>query len=109
MRRLILGILAACTAGVIAVAAQPAPDSSRGELLYSTHCIGCHSAQVHWRDKRLATDWASLRMQVFRWQMNTGLAWSDEDIVAVTRYLNDLYYRFPTSDRPVAFQGSSGY
>ena len=41
--------------------------------------------------------------------MNTGLAWSDEDIVAVTRYLNDLYYRFPTPDKPVAFQGSSGY
>ena len=109
MRRLTLGLLAACTAGAIAVAAQPVPDNSRGELLYSTHCIGCHSAQVHWRDKRLATDWASLRMQVFRWQMNTGLAWSDEEIVAVTRYLNDLYYRFPTPDRPVAFQGSSGY
>ena len=107
MRRLTLWLLAACTGGAIAVAAQPAPESSRGELLYSTHCIGCHSAQVHWRDNRLATDWASLKMQVSRWQMNTGLAWSDDDIVAVTRYLNDRYYRFPNPGSPVAFQSWS--
>src|SRR5574338_705145 len=36
-------------------------EATRGELLYSTHCIACHSAQVHWREKKLATDWATLR------------------------------------------------
>ena len=100
-------LLAAGTGGAFAVAAQPAPESSRGELLYSTHCIGCHTAQMHWRDKRLATDWVSLRMQVFRWQANTGLAWNDNDVVAVSRYLNDLYYHFPAPASPVALQRSS--
>ena len=102
--RLTRWVLAACTCGAIAVAAQPVPGNSRGELLYTTHCTGCHTAQVHWRDKKLATDWAGLRKQVTRWETNTGLAWSDQDIVAVTRYLNTLYYRFPAPDSPVALQ-----
>ena len=106
MRRLPLWLFAACIGGAITVAAQPAPSSSRGELLYSTHCIGCHTTQVHWRDHRLATDWASLRVQVLRWQGNTGLAWSDDDVLAVTRYLNDLYYRFPAPGKPVAVRAS---
>ena len=107
MRRLALWLLAACTCAAIAVAAQPAPGSSRGELLYSTHCVGCHTAQVHWREKRLASDWASLRTQVSRWQANTGLAWSDNDIATVTRYLNDLYYRFPAPGSPLALRRPS--
>ncbi len=102
MRLLIWWLLPA--SALVAVAAQPVPESSRGELLYATHCIGCHTAQVHWRDKRLATDWPSLRKQVSRWQANTGLGWSDDDIVAVTRYLNDLYYRFPAPDSPLALE-----
>jgi mono/diheme cytochrome c family protein len=104
MRRLCLSLLGLYIGGAIAVAAQPAPSMSRGELLYSTQCVGCHTTQVHWRDKRLATDWASLRAQVFRWQANTGLAWSEGEIAAVTRYLNDLYYRYPAPGSPVALQ-----
>ena len=36
--------------------AQAAPVPGRGELLYDTHCRGCHTEQVHWRDKKLATE-----------------------------------------------------
>ena len=71
---------------------------SHGELLYSTYCVGCHTTQVHWRDKTLAKDWTSLKAQVLRWQRNVGLGWSDDDVAAVARYLNDLYYRFPATD-----------
>jgi mono/diheme cytochrome c family protein len=82
--------------GAVPAAAQtgPKPDTSRGELLYSTHCIACHSSQVHWRDKKLATDWTSLRAQVRRWQANAGLGWSEEEIADVTRHLNARYYHF---------------
>ena len=68
---------------------------SRGELLYATHCIACHSTSVHWRDRKLATDFAGLLAQVARWEKNTGLGWSSEDILEVTRYLNTTIYRFP--------------
>jgi hypothetical protein len=70
-------------------------QQSRGELLYSTHCIACHTQQIHWRDQKLVTDWASLDGQVRRWARNTGLSWSDSDVVEVARYLNALHYHFP--------------
>jgi cytochrome c553 len=90
-------ILLACAFVAIAPAtwAQGATQPSRGELLYSTHCIACHTQQVHWREQKLVTDWASLDGQVRRWARNTGLSWSDDDVVEVARYLNALHYRFP--------------
>jgi len=75
--------------------AQPSRDTPRGELLYSTYCIACHSEQIHWRDKKIAKDWASLKAQVSHWQGVAGLAWSDDDVVVVARYLNVLHYHYP--------------
>jgi hypothetical protein len=63
-------------------------------LLYTTHCIACHSTEVHWRDKRSASDWASLAVQVRRWQEAASLAWSETDIREVSRYLNESIYHF---------------
>lgn len=84
-----------CTAPL----ASPARAESRGELLYSTHCIACHTSQLHWRDNRLATDWRSLEAQVRRWQASALLGWSEADVLAVTRHLNQRFYRFaPTGD-----------
>ncbi len=100
-------ILSACIGGPISVAAQPTSSDSRGEILYATHCVSCHSTAVHWRDKKLATDWPSLKAQVFRWQSNTGLGWADDDVAAVTRYLNDLYYKFPAPVRTAVLQRPS--
>ena len=68
---------------------------SRGEMLYTTHCVACHNARVHWRDKRLVTDWNSLRAQVRRWQGVQELKWSEADITEVARYLNTFYYEYP--------------
>lgn len=67
---------------------------SRGELLYATHCIACHTSQMHWRDNRVARDWSSLQAQVRRWQGAASLDWSDGDIREVARYLNDSIYHF---------------
>ena len=97
-KHVLQGILFLSILALVDVAgAQPPSERelSRGELLYSTHCIACHTTQVHWRDQRLATDWQSLAHQVDRWQGNAHLQWNAEDIAAVTHYLNDLYYRFP--------------
>jgi mono/diheme cytochrome c family protein len=94
-------LLAACAAAVL-TAAVPTPAAaqattsapSRGEMLYANHCIACHATQMHWREKRQATDWAGLRAQVQRWQGVARLDWSDEDILDVVRHLNDTIYRF---------------
>ena len=77
------------------VLARTKTDALRGELLYSTHCIGCHNAQLHWRDRKAANNWASLKAEVERWQRTSGLDWREEDVADVARYLNTLYYRFP--------------
>lgn len=77
------------------VLARTRTDAQRGELLYSTHCIACHSTQLHWRDRKLASNWASLKAEVERWQKTSGLGWREEDVTDVARYLNTLYYRFP--------------
>ena len=87
-------VLLALAALPLAVSAQA---ESRGELLYATHCIACHTEQVHWRDQKLATNWNSLKAQVRRWQAAAQLGWSDDDILEVTRHLNQRYYRFTTS------------
>ncbi|WP_296915886.1 cytochrome C [Polaromonas sp.] len=85
--------------------AQPAPEavSTRGQLLYSTHCIECHTTQIHWRAQRQAYDWVTLKAQVRRWQGTTGLGWSEADIDDVARHLNDTIYQFA---RPVSSVGS---
>ncbi len=77
---------------------QSTRDARLGELLYNTHCIGCHNEQVHWRDKKIAKDWPGLQAEVRRWQRTSGLRWSNEDVVAVTRYLNALHYHYPVPD-----------
>ena len=77
--------------------AQTTPESvsTRGELLYSTHCIECHTTQIHWRANRAAVDWETLKFQVRRWQGVLNLGWTEADADDVAHYLNDTFYRFP--------------
>jgi mono/diheme cytochrome c family protein len=96
LRRSILAVLLVLFVNLADADALPVRDATRGELLYSTHCIACHSSQVHWREKKLVTDWTSLQSQVRRWQEVSGLGWSNEDIAEVARYLNALHYRYPS-------------
>jgi mono/diheme cytochrome c family protein len=91
-----------CAGLLLALAMLPAlaqspptnPLSSRGALLYDNHCSACHSEQMHWRDKKVAVNWPSLKALVRRWQDEQKLAWSDADVDEVARYLNTRFYRF---------------
>jgi mono/diheme cytochrome c family protein len=94
-RRWIFAVLSVCLAIPAFANARPKGDSSRGELLYTTHCIACHNEQIHWRDRKVAKDWKGLKAQVDHWQGVAGLAWSDTDIVEVARYLNVHLYHYP--------------
>ncbi|APW37267.1 hypothetical protein RD110_08710 [Rhodoferax koreense] len=92
-RQALLGLWPSLVLGLWpqAHAEQPA---SRGAMLYATQCAACHTTQVHWRARRLATDWQSLQAQVRRWQDVAALRWTEEDVVEVTRHLNDTFYNF---------------
>jgi len=80
----------------VIVSAQSTP--TRGSLLYDTHCVACHRAQVHWRDQRVVKDWAGLIEQVRHWQSRAQLDWSDADIQEVARFLNRSVYNLPMPD-----------
>jgi mono/diheme cytochrome c family protein len=100
-----LKFMPTCALAVALLGAAPgamAQGGSRGELLYATHCITCHTEQMHWRAKSLATDWTTLKAQVQRWQGNASLGWSDDDVVEVARYLNARFYRFAPTGVPLS-------
>lgn len=90
-------------------AAPPAMAQSRGELLYNTHCVSCHTTEVHWRDGRAARNWAGLKFQVRRWQEAASLAWNDGDILDVSRYLNDRIYHFEQTAEPGTLSDLGGH
>ncbi len=97
--RSVLAALILLLAGATAQAQDPA--ATRGRLLYGNHCIECHTAQMHWRNARLARDWSTLVAQVQRWQGEARLGWTEEDVDAVARHLNETIYHFP-QPAPVA-------
>jgi mono/diheme cytochrome c family protein len=74
-------------------------DLARGELLYSTHCVACHAIEIHWREKKLVSNWSSLKMQVSRWQKTAAPGWGADEIEQVSLYLNATYYHFPDVGR----------
>jgi mono/diheme cytochrome c family protein len=90
-----LSLPAAALALAAGAACADPPAADRGALLYENHCAACHTAQIHWRDRKAATDWPRLSALVRQWQRQEQLNWTDDDIEAVARYLNDRYYRFP--------------
>lgn len=94
-KKWMFAVLLICLGNPAIADVQTKRDTPRGELLYSTYCIACHSDQIHWRDKKIAKDWVGLNAQVRRWQGVAGLTWNDRDIVKVARYLNARYYRYP--------------
>lgn len=77
-----------------AVFLNPASAQGRGESLYSTHCSACHTAQMHWRVNGAVKDWAGLKVEVRKWQVVASLAWTEDDVLDVARYLNDSIYHF---------------
>ncbi len=72
-------------------------DAQRGQLLYETHCSGCHTTQAHWRDKHIVRSWADLLFQVTRMQDNAGQEWGVTEITDVAAYLNEVFYKMPCS------------
>jgi mono/diheme cytochrome c family protein len=95
-KRMVCTMLLACLGIPFIASAQPETAGiSRGELLYTTHCIACHNEKIHWRDRKVAGDWDSLISQVRHWQQIPGLAWHEDDIVLVAHYLNVRFYHYP--------------
>ena len=62
--------------------------------LHEQSCVKCHGTDVYTRSDRKVTSYEGLERQVRRCETALGLRWFDEDIAAMTSYLNQKYYRF---------------
>jgi hypothetical protein len=85
--------------GILLMAAGPMPAPAvegfdRARALYENHCRSCHESWAHTRDGRVVDSRDALRVRVASWSLHTGLAWTDEEIDAVTRYLDRRFYGF---------------
>lgn len=92
MARSVAAVLATWLSVAMAATAE---EFNRGQALYENHCQFCHANWAHSREGRVVTSYVGLRIRVKSWSEHSGLAWSDEDIDAVTRYLNQRFYRLP--------------
>jgi mono/diheme cytochrome c family protein len=87
------GVLAA-----LALAPASAQDLERGRMLHDNHCRMCHDSIAYKRGDKIAKDAAQVNAQVIRWQTNSGLRWTAQDIDNVTAYLVLTYYKYPAPD-----------
>ena len=89
--------LTGCVAGALLLGATgaAAQDLERGRMLHENHCRMCHDSIAYKRAEHIAKDITQVKAQVTRWQTNTGLRWSEDDIDSVTAYVAKRYYRYP--------------
>ncbi len=71
-----------------------AADISHGKSLQQENCMGCHDDGMYTRDNRRVSSIDGLQKQVIRCEQSLGLKWFDDDIAAVTEYLNTTYYHY---------------
>lgn len=87
---LVVALVSCCHAPIVS-----ADETLRGRALYETRCDACHDKSVHNRAARKSRNLYQVRQWVARWNAELGGAWTDEEIDAVTRYLNQRFYKFP--------------
>ncbi|HZR02267.1 MAG TPA: hypothetical protein VFA81_03730 [Burkholderiales bacterium] len=90
-RLILASVLGASTLSVSAIA----QDLERGRMLHENHCRMCHDSIAYKRGGHIAKNYSQIKAQVMRWQTNTGLHWSAEDIDNVTAYVAQRYYKYP--------------
>jgi len=81
--------------GLLLPVAGLTADLERGEALHETHCKMCHDSVAYRRDEKIAKTYDQVRDQVKRWETNTGLHWSEQDIDNVASYISKRYYGIP--------------
>jgi len=85
--------------------AQPFPSGvvAKGQGLHAAKCVSCHNSmmpdgkgeELYSEFARKMTNAAGLKGMVEFCANRTKSGWFEEEIVHVSRYLNDTYYKFP--------------
>lgn len=94
------GMLSLVTGLLLAMPVAAESEISRGGDLFAANCAECHMVphDEAWFEARAEQgnmdDYESLRTMVQGCATNFNLPWFDEEIDAVTAYLNHHYYEF---------------
>jgi len=79
--------------------ASPLPsDSSKGELLYSVNCTGCHDTRVLTRKDRIVQSLGALEEQLSSCSHMANREFSASERQDLLKYLNDQFYGFISAD-----------
>lgn len=65
-----------------------------GEKLYAQKCVMCHDDSVFKQKNRSATSYKQLESQVKEYNVIAMANFDNDQIKAVTDYLNERYYKF---------------
>lgn len=78
-------------------------DAALGQRLFSqSRCLECHGAEVFTSPARKVKNLQQLEQKVRQCDANLSTNWFDDEILAVVNYLNQTYYKFPTSNAATA-------
>lgn len=71
-----------------------ASGESEGQRLHAEHCMTCHGTDVYTRENRIVHSYRELKERIRQCELSNELAWFDEEIEAVSTYLNNHFYHF---------------
>ncbi|MGC8733388.1 MAG: c-type cytochrome [Halothiobacillaceae bacterium] len=95
MMRHTLALSAAALAAIILTApAAQAADLALGKKLYSENCVKCHGAEKYARPDRKVHSMSNLKTYVQGCATNLSLSWFEDEVDAVTAYMNKEFYKF---------------
>ncbi|WP_457674411.1 cytochrome c [Thiolapillus sp.] len=90
MKHLLFG----ATGVLLLSAAASAGDDFHPDRFHQSNCTGCHDSSVYTRNNRRVNSLPRLESQVRMCDANLGKKLFEDDILSLTRYLNDNYYHF---------------
>ena len=79
---------------VVVSAVQQDLGSHPGKLLHDANCISCHDTGAYQSGVRKVNEFPALLAQVQRCDANLNPRLSNDDIVQITDYLNQAFYRY---------------
>lgn len=84
--------LAPCLLILMPVASATAEVDA--DKLHAARCTGCHTTSVYTRPDRRVQSLEALSAQISTCGHGSGQPLGAEERIAITRYLNERYYRF---------------
>lgn len=69
-------------------------DTEPGRRLHEANCLQCHQSNIYTRPKRIVENLAGLKERVKQCELANNLLWFEEEVNAVTSYLNEGFYLF---------------